>query len=273
MNILYKFRYIIIFIYIILINISYVSAEKINNLVYIKGSKDIQLIGYGLVVGLNGTGDQTLQTPFTYQSLNNMLIKFGLHTKNSKSIQTRNTAAVIVTAIISPFDCIGKKIDITVSSIGNATSLTGGTLLMTPLKNIDKKICAIAQGNILIKKKIKNKENNPNRKKIINGAILEKSISNNIYKNNNGKIFLKLIKKNKKILKKILKKINYYYPNIAYLIDKKTIKLYLPKKKNLQEKILRNILNVSISMKNKKFNYIKKNNQKKIKIFGNIYFH
>ncbi|VFP88389.1 Flagellar P-ring protein [Buchnera aphidicola (Cinara piceae)] len=252
MKMISKFKYIIIILYILLTNQSYISAKKIYNLINIVGIQNTQLIGYGLVVGLNGTGDTTSQIPFTYQSLNNMLIKLGIYTKNAKNIQTKNVASVIVTAMISPLNYIGQKIDITVSSIGNASSLNGGTLLMTSLKGQDKKIYAVAQGNIVMnwkEKKIYFKKNNQyffNRKKIIHGAILKKSTSIQLNRNNNGIIFLKLIKSNYYLLKNICNIINKYYYNIATVLDFNTIQLHIPKNKNLQKKILFHIFNINI---------------------------
>jgi flagellar P-ring protein precursor FlgI len=111
-----------------------------------------QLIGYGLVVGLDGSGDQTTQTPFTVQSIANMLTQLGVNLPPSAAsgLQLKNVAAVMVTASLPPFARPGQTIDVTVSSLGNAKSLRGGTLLMTPLKGADGQVYAIAQGNVLI---------------------------------------------------------------------------------------------------------------------------
>ncbi|VFP81511.1 flagellar basal body P-ring protein FlgI [Buchnera aphidicola] len=255
MKIIPKFKYIIIILYILLNNKSLISAKKIYNLINIVGIQDTQLIGYGLVVGLNGTGDTTAQIPFTYQSLNNMLIKFGIYTKNSQNIQTKNTAAVIVTTTISPLNYIGQKIDITVSSIGNASNLNGGTLIMTPLMGIDKKTYAIAQGNIptdLQEKRMYFKKSSKdllNRKKIIHGAIIKKSTSNKFDKYHRGIIILKSIRNNWSLLKNIRDTINMYYYNIATIIDFNTIQLNVPKNKILQNKILFHIFNIDITSK------------------------
>jgi len=107
-------------------------------------------MGYGLVVGLDGTGDQTMQTPFTTQSLNNMLSQLGITVPSGTNMQLKNVAAVMVTAELPPMIRAGEKIDVVVSSMGNAKSLRGGTLLMTPLKGVDNQIYALAQGNLLI---------------------------------------------------------------------------------------------------------------------------
>lgn len=125
-------------------------AERIKDLVSIQGVRSNQLIGYGLVVGLDGSGDQTTQTPFTVQSVINMLTQLGVSLPAGTSLQLKNVAAVMVTAALPAFARPGQTIDVTVSSMGNAKSLRGGTLLMTPLKGGDSQIYAVAQGNILV---------------------------------------------------------------------------------------------------------------------------
>lgn len=125
-------------------------AERIKDLASIAGVRSNQLVGYGLVVGLNGTGDQTTQTPFTVQSLESMLMQFGVKVPSGTTLQLKNVAAVTVSASLPPFAKPGQNIDVTVSSIGNAKSLRGGTLLMTPLKGADGQVYAVAQGNLVV---------------------------------------------------------------------------------------------------------------------------
>ncbi len=126
-------------------------AERIKDLATIQGVRTNQLVGYGLVVGLDGSGDQTTQTPFTVQSVINMLQQLGVQVPfNSSSLQLKNVAAVMVTATIPPFAQPGQTVDVVVSSIGNAKSLKGGTLLMTPLKGADGNVYSIAQGNMVV---------------------------------------------------------------------------------------------------------------------------
>jgi flagellar P-ring protein FlgI len=127
-------------------------AERIKDLVSIQGVRSNQLIGYGLAVGLDGSGDQTTQTPFTVQSVINMLTQLGvtLPPGIGNSMQLKNVAAVMVTSALPAFARPGQTIDVTVSSMGNAKSLRGGTLLMTPLKGADGQVYAVAQGNILV---------------------------------------------------------------------------------------------------------------------------
>ncbi len=126
------------------------SAERIKDLATVQGIRNNQLVGYGLVVGLDGTGDQTTQTPFTTQSIINMLAQLGTTLPTTQSLQLKNVAAVMVTTNLPPFARVGQQIDVTVSSMGNAKSLRGGTLVMTPLKGADGQIYAQAQGNLMV---------------------------------------------------------------------------------------------------------------------------
>src|SRR5690606_2183269 len=125
-------------------------AERLKDIATIQGVRSNQLVGYGLVVGLNGSGDQTTQTPFTVQTFNNMLAQFGIKVPPGGNVQLKNVAAVSIHAELPPFAKPGQTIDITVSSIGNAKSLRVGSLLMSPLKGIDGKDYAIAQGNLVV---------------------------------------------------------------------------------------------------------------------------
>jgi len=125
-------------------------AQRVKDLASVTGVRGNQLIGYGLVVGLDGTGDQTTQTPFTTQSLQAMLSQLGVTLPPGLQLQLKNVAAVMVTATLPAFARQGQQIDVTVSSLGNAKSLRGGTLLLTPLRGADAKVYAVAQGNMLV---------------------------------------------------------------------------------------------------------------------------
>jgi flagellar P-ring protein FlgI len=125
-------------------------AERVKDLATVQGVRTNQLIGYGLVVGLDGTGDQTSQAPFTIQSIKNMLVRFGVTIPANANPQLKNVAAVTVHAELPPFSKPGQQIDVTVSSIGNAKSLRGGSLIMTPLRGADGEVYAMAQGNMVV---------------------------------------------------------------------------------------------------------------------------
>ena len=125
-------------------------AERIKDIASIAGVRDNPLLGYGLVVGLDGTGDQTSQVSFTEQSLRSLLVQNGVTIPPNIKLQPKNVAAVSIHAVLPPFSKPGQQIDVTVSSLGNSKSLRGGTLLMSPLKGADGQIYAVAQGNLAV---------------------------------------------------------------------------------------------------------------------------
>jgi flagellar P-ring protein precursor FlgI len=125
-------------------------TARIKEVAAVQGVRSNQLVGYGLVVGLDGTGDQTTQTPFTTQSIAAMLQQMGVQVPPGTNMQLRNVAAVMVTASLPPFAQPGQTIDVTVSSLGNAKSLRGGMLIGTPLKGADGAIYALAQGSLIV---------------------------------------------------------------------------------------------------------------------------
>lgn len=137
-------------VYGLLLAPAMVSAERVKDLAAVAGVRENQLVGYGLVVGLDGSGDQTSQTPFTVQSIKNMLTQMGVTVPDNVKPQLKNVAAVMVHANLPPFAKAGSTIDVTVSSIGNAKSLRGGSLIMTPMKGADGGVYAMAQGNLVV---------------------------------------------------------------------------------------------------------------------------
>jgi len=157
-------------------------AERLKDLASIQGVRANPLIGYGLIVGLDGSGDQVRQAPFTQQSLNNMLAQLGITVPPGANMQLKNVAAVMVTATLPPFARPGQHLDVVVSSMGNAKSLRGGTLLMTPLKGADGQVYAIAQGNLLVGGAGASSDgssvqvNQLNGGRIDGGAIVERSV-------------------------------------------------------------------------------------------------
>jgi flagellar P-ring protein precursor FlgI len=158
-------------------------AERIKDMAQIQGVRTNQLVGYGLVVGLDGTGDQTSQAPFTIQSLTNMLAQLGVVVPTNVTPQLKNIAAVAVHAVMPAFVKPGQTIDITVNSLANAKSLRGGSLLVTPLHGLDGQIYAIAQGNLIVSgfgvqgnDGSKLTVNVPSSGRIPNGATVEKAV-------------------------------------------------------------------------------------------------
>jgi flagellar P-ring protein precursor FlgI len=158
-------------------------AERVKDLATVQGVRNNQLIGYGLVVGLDGTGDQTSQAPFTIQSIKNMLVRFGVTIPAGTNPQLKNVAAVMVHADLPPFAKPGQAIDITVSSIGNSGSLRGGSLIMTPLRGADGEVYAMAQGSLVVggfgisgKDGSRIAVNVPSVGRIPNGATVEREV-------------------------------------------------------------------------------------------------
>jgi flagellar P-ring protein precursor FlgI len=163
-----------------------VFAERVKDLAGVAGVRNNQLVGYGLVVGLDGTGDQTSQAPFTVQSIINMLAKFGITTPAGVKPQLKNVAAVTVTANLPAFSKTGQTIDVTVASIGNSTSLRGGALLMTPLRGADGEVYAMAQGSVMVagfgvsgRDGSRVSVNVPSGGRVPNGATVEREVHSN----------------------------------------------------------------------------------------------
>ncbi len=158
-------------------------AERIKDLASIQGVRNNQLLGYGLVVGLDGSGDKVNSSPFTRQSLNSLLTQLGIVVPPGTRLNPKNVAAVTVHADLPPFSKPGQQIDVTVSSIGDAKSLRGGSLLMTPLKGIDGNVYAVAQGNLVVgglsaegADGSKVTINIPSSGRIPGGALVERSV-------------------------------------------------------------------------------------------------
>ncbi len=164
------------------------AATRIKDISSVKNVRPNQLIGYGIVVGLNGTGDTLSGSPFTSQSIQSMLDRMGINIRrnnasnNSNAVQTKNAAAVIVTTELPPFAGEGSRLDVTVSSLGNATSLAGGTLMLTPLSGADNVIYAAAQGPVSISGFSSSgraqtlTQGVPTAGRIANGALVERKI-------------------------------------------------------------------------------------------------
>ncbi len=208
-------------------------AERIRDLVTVQGVRSNALMGYGLVVGLDGTGDQTMQAPFTGQSLSNMLSQLGITVPPGTNMQLKNIAAVMVTAELPPFARSGDKIDILVSSLGNAKSLRGGTLLMTPLKGADNQIYAMAQGNVLISGAgaqaggSRVQVNQLNGGRINAGATVEREVPNDFA--SQSVVRLQLMRSDFSLAQQISDAINKRFNGGAALAeDARTVRLFAP---------------------------------------------
>ncbi len=215
-------------VFILLLIVSFIYAEKIKDIASVVGVRNNQLIGYGLVVGLNGTGDGTTSA-FTVRSLSNLLQTVNVKI-DPKDIKSKNIAAVIVTAKLPPFARQGDKLNVIVSSIGDAKSLEGGTLLITPLKGVDGKIYALAQGSLSIGGKNgrgRGELNHPTAGTILGGALVERNVAYDIY----DKKYLKLALKHSSFqtAMQVEKKLNSEFDKkVAVAIDPKTINLKKP---------------------------------------------
>jgi flagellar P-ring protein precursor FlgI len=208
-------------------------AERIKDIANIQGVRPNQLVGYGLVVGLDGTGDQTTQTPFTVQSLITMMGQLGVNLPPGTSLQLKNVAAVAVTAELPPFAQPGQRLDIVVGSIGNAKSLRGGTLLMTALKGIDGQVYALAQGNVVIGGSgassggASKQVNQLSAGRISEGATVERVVPTKV--GVNGILHLELHKTDYGTSQRIEEAVNKKFAgDIARAVDGRTIDVRVP---------------------------------------------
>ena len=208
-------------------------AERLKDLAGIQGVRQNQLMGYGLVVGLDGSGDQTTQTPFTVQSIISMLQQLGVSIPVGTSLQLKNVAAVMVTTSLPPFAQPGQTLDITVSSMGNAKSLRGGTLLMTPLKGADSQIYAMAQGNVLVggvgaaANGSKAQVNHLSVGKISSGATVERAVASPLGQGNT--VQLELNTSDFSTASRVVEAINKRFgPNTAAAVDGRVIQVKAP---------------------------------------------
>lgn len=211
-------------------------AERIKDLASVEGVRDNPLIGYGLVVGLDGSGDQTSQAPFTVQSLKAMLDELGVSIPPGVNPQLKNVAAVAVHAQLPPFAKPGQAIDVTVSSIGNARSLRGGSLLMTPLRGVDGQVYAIAQGNLVVggfgasgRDGSRISVNIPSAGRIPNGAIVERTVSEGFGGAGSGELRLNLHRADFTTASRMVEALNAAFgPGTARAIDAVTVSVRAP---------------------------------------------
>lgn len=211
------------------------SAERVKDIATVAGVRSNQLIGYGVVIGLDGTGDQTSQTPYTVQTLKSMLSKFGVTLPPGINLQPKNIAAVMVHGSLPPFAKPGQNIDVTISSVGNAKSLRGGSLLMTPLKGADGEVYALAQGNLVVSglgaqgaDGSKITINVPSVGRIPNGATIERSVTTPF--GDADSLVLNLHQSDFTTAHRITKEINNVMgPGTAKPVDASSIKVNAPR--------------------------------------------
>jgi len=228
-------------------------AERVRELASFAGVRDNQLVGYGLVVGLDGSGDQTTQAPFTSQSLTNMLSQLGVTVPPGTNLQLRNVAAVMVTADLPPFSRPGQRLDVVVSSIANASSLRGGTLLMTPLKGADGDTYAIAQGNMLVGgagaqaggSSVQINQQSSGR--IPNGALVEREVPLNLG-GNGGALELQLNDADFGTVQRMVSAINSEFGrSVAYARNGRVIALDGPMDANERVNFMARVENVQVT--------------------------
>ncbi len=248
MAILNKYKLIILWI----ILTSLTNADRIKDVADILGFRENKLIGYGLVVGLNGTGDKSGQT-FTEQSFRNMLVQLGINIPSGTKLDSKNIAAVMITSTLNPFAKKGQKLDVTVSSIGSAKSLRGGTLLMSPLKGIDGKVYAMAQGNLIVggigasgKDGSSVTINIPSVGRITGGATVEKTVTSNFI--NSKSVVFSLHRSDFTTARRMEDAINKVFgEGVAKALDAASVKVRAPVASDKKVSFLSVIENLEIS--------------------------
>jgi flagellar P-ring protein precursor FlgI len=227
-------------------------AERVKDLASIQGVRGNQLIGYGLVVGLDGTGDQVRQTPFTQQSVTNMLSQLGVTIPSNSNMQLKNVAAVMVTMNLPAFSRPGQTVDVVVSSMGNAKSLRGGTLLLTPMKGADGQVYALAQGNILVGGAGASaggssvQINQLNGGRISNGAVVERGVPTTFARD--GNVFLELNELDFGTAQNVATALNRHFGgNVAQVVDGRVIRVLAPVEPAAQAAFLSSLENLQVT--------------------------
>jgi flagellar P-ring protein precursor FlgI len=224
-------------------------AERIKDLANVAGVRDNQLIGYGLVVGLNGTGDKTA---YADQSLLSMLSKFGINLPPGTKSGSKNIAAVAIHADLPAFIKPGQRVDVTVSSLGNSKSLRGGTLLLTPLKGVDGNVYALAQGNLIVggldasgADGSRITVNVPSVGRVPNGAIVEKTVETGFDLGNT--ITLNIRDADFTTANNMVSAINKKFgKGTAYALDAESVEVMAPRLPNQRVSFLSMIENIEV---------------------------
>lgn len=225
-------------------------AERIKDITSVAGVRSNQLVGYGLVVGLDGTGDKS---PFTNQTFNNMMSEFGISIPPGTDPKLKNVAAVSLTASLPPFSKPGQRVDVTVSSIGNAKSLRGGTLLFAPLKGADGQVYAVAQGNLVVggfgadgADGSSITVNVPSVGRIPNGASVERPVPNAFARGDS--LILNLNSPDFTTAKRLAQSINELLgPSTAYAVDATSVRVSAPRDPNQRVSYLSMIENLTVT--------------------------
>jgi flagellar P-ring protein precursor FlgI len=226
-------------------------AERMKDLATIQGVRENQLVGYGLVTGLAGTGDQTTQTPHTVQSFITEMSNHGVTVPQGTSLQLKNIAGVMVTATLPAFPTPGQRIDVTVTSQGNAKSLSGGTLIEARLQGKDGRVYAIAAGNLLStgvgasSGGASVQVNNPNKATIPDGAIIEQSVPTLLV--HDGHVVFQLKSQDNTTAKRVVDAINSQIaPKIAVALNAREIKVRVPQDEDELVSFLSGIENLDV---------------------------
>jgi flagellar P-ring protein precursor FlgI len=228
-------------------------AMRLKEVASVQGVRNNQLVGYGLVVGLDGTGDQTTSTPFTTQSLAAMLQQMGVTVPPGTNMQLKNVAAVMVTAQLPPFAQPGQQIDVNVSSLGNAKSLRGGTLIATPLKGADGQVYALAQGNLIVggagasAAGSKVQINHLSAGRVPEGATVERAVPTPL--NQGDTLQLDLNSNDFNTAREVARAINTKMGNgIAQALDGRVVRVRMPEGTDARVTFMADIENIDIAL-------------------------
>lgn len=240
---------IITLCFVLLFQTSVSVAERIKDITTVAGVRSNQLVGYGLVVGLDGSGDKS---PFTNQTFINMMNEFGISIPPGTDPKLKNIAAVSLTSKLPPFAKPGQFIDVTVSSIGNAKSLRGGTLLFAPLRGADGQVYAVAQGNLVVggfgaegADGSKITVNVPSVGRIPNGATVERSVANAFSRGDS--LILNLNSPDFTTAKRLSDRINQLLgPSTAYAVDATSVRVSAPRDPSQRVSFLSMVENLDV---------------------------
>ena len=240
---------IITLCFVLLFQASVSVAERIKDITTVAGVRSNQLVGYGLVVGLDGSGDKS---PFTNQTFINMMNEFGISIPPGTDPKLKNIAAVSLTSKLPPFAKPGQSIDVTVSSIGNAKSLRGGTLLFAPLRGADGQVYAVAQGNLVVggfgaegADGSKITVNVPSVGRIPNGATVERSVANAFSRGDS--LILNLNSPDFTTAKRLSDRINQLLgPSTAYAVDATSVRVSAPRDPSQRVSFLSMVENLDV---------------------------